>query len=358
MSFVNPYNPIKVLAHHKTWRDVSQWLQDIQNDFEHAWLPPPITVSVDPSNLCNCKCLYCNAEFVLNKHRGEMLSYEYLMALASFFSNWEIRGVCLGGGGEALCNPHTGKFIEELHNYDIGVGIVSNGILIDKHPELEYLDWIGVSVDAATMKTWGLVHGAKPDLFLRVMHNMEKLVKKGVHVTYKYLVRPEAVHEVYDAIIVARGMGITNFHIRPGANPWFEDVHKEFFTDEDVKSVHEQLALAKENFPEMNIIGVFNKVGSHWQVEHPFNTCHAVLATCVFQANKKIGFCCDNRGNPDLEIGPYDDPEKVLEFWGSKAHYDLVCSTCVGSCSRCTFSVFNQYFEQAVLDDGFMLDFI
>jgi wyosine [tRNA(Phe)-imidazoG37] synthetase (radical SAM superfamily) len=332
---------------------------DIQNDPGNTYLPAPITVSIDPANVCNAKCLYCNADFILNKNRGEMLSPKYLIQLAEFLHIWGVKGACLGGGGEALCNPYTGAFIKDLKEiYNIGVGIVSNGILIDKHPELEYLDWIGVSVDAATPETWGLVHGTKPDIFLKVMYNMKQLVKKGVHVTYKYLVRPEAVYEVYDAVIKAREIGVMNFHIRPGANPWFKDTKKEFFTDDDVKSVKEQLTAAKADLPEMNIIGVFNKVGSHWQVEHPFKTCHAVLATCVFQANKKVGFCCDNRGNPTFEIGPYDNPTELLNFWGSKEHYKLINDICVNSCTRCTFSIFNQYFEQAILKDGFMLNFI
>ena len=210
----NPYNPAKIFCHHKTWRDVAQWVRDMKDDPENAWLPAPITVSIDPANVCNAKCLYCNADFVLNKNKGEMLSSEYLDNLAAFLYDWGVRGACLGGGGEALCNPHVGAFIESLKlTYDIGVGIVSNGILIDKHPELEHLDWIGVSVDAATAETWGLVHGVKPDLFLKVIHNMRELVKKGVHVTYKYLVRPEAVHEVYDAIIKACEIGVRNFMI-------------------------------------------------------------------------------------------------------------------------------------------------
>jgi MoaA/NifB/PqqE/SkfB family radical SAM enzyme len=354
-----PYNPAKIFCHHKTWLNVAQWVHDIQDDPEHAWLPAPITVSIDPANVCNMKCLYCNADFVLNKHNGEMMSREYLAELASFLYDWEVRGACLGGGGEALCNPHVGEFIENLSKtYGIGVGIVTNGLLIDRVPELQYIDWCGVSVDAGTAETWGLVHGVKPELFDRVLKNMQSLYAKNVHVTYKYLVRPESVNEVYEGIKRAWGLGILNFHIRPGAPPWFEDTKKEFFTDDDVTNVQEQLSRAKNDFPAMNIIGVFNKVGKHWQVEHPFSRCHAVLATCVFQANKKIGFCCDNRSNPALEIGPFNDPKKILDFWGSKAHYDLVCSKCISSCPRCTFAVFNSYFEKCVLDDKFMLDFI
>jgi MoaA/NifB/PqqE/SkfB family radical SAM enzyme len=127
---------------------------DIQNDPGNTYLPAPITVSIDPANVCNAKCLYCNADFILNKNRGEMLSPKYLIQLAEFLHIWGVKGACLGGGGEALCNPYTGAFIKDLKEiYNIGVGIVSNGILIDKHPELEYLDWIGVSVDAATPET-------------------------------------------------------------------------------------------------------------------------------------------------------------------------------------------------------------
>jgi MoaA/NifB/PqqE/SkfB family radical SAM enzyme len=335
-------------------------VQDVDDGDEAAWLPPPITVSVDPSNICNCKCIGCNADFVLAKDKRCKLSGEYLTELAEFLSNWGVQGVCIGGGGESLCNEHTGIFVEDLRNYDVGVGLITNGLLIKQYPELKNLDWLGVSVDAATEETWARVHGKKVvnGALRRILDNMEWLINEGVHVTYKYLVRPESTEEVYDAVGLASSIGCKHFHLRPVTPTWFEKDAPYTFTATQVERVRTQIQQAKTAFPSVEIIGVFDKVGPQWQIVHPFTKCHAVFITCIFMADGKVSFCCDNRGNPDFEIGPFNDPREILKFWGSKEHRDLMCEKCVDSCPRCTFSVFNQYFEKCVCDDGFMLDFI
>jgi len=356
---LHPYNPAKVFCHHKTWESVARWVSDRCSKDDSAWLPAPITVSVDPANICNCKCLNCNADFILEQDKRCMMSKEYLEKLADFLFDWQVRGVCLGGGGESLCNPYTGKFIHDLKYNDIGIGMVSNGILLDRVPELKELNWLGISMDSGTPEVWGLVHGASPKLFDRVVKGMTDLVSQDVDVTYKYLARPENVQDVYKGVEMAKLIGCRNFHIRPAAPPWFDNEKKNLFKPEQVDSVIEQLEAARKDFPEVNVIGIFNKLGANnWRIVHPFRNCWAIFVTCVFQANGKIGFCCDNRGNDHFEIGPFDDPRKLLDFWGSSKHFKMQCGKCFESCPRCTFKVFNEYFEKCVLDDDFMLSFI
>lgn len=357
---LKPYNPSKIFCHHQTWCNLAKWATSMgMLEETPSQLPTPITISVDPANVCNCKCLYCNSDFLLSQKKQCMLSKQYLKELAQFLSNWGVRGACLGGGGESLCNPHTGTFVADLKTLNIGVGMVSNGILLNKFPELKLMDWLGISVDAATDKTWGVIHGVKPQLFTNVLNGMQSLINAGLNVTYKYLIRPENYNEVYDAVRVASSIGCKNFHIRPCADPWFHQKKTNMFTEQHVESVNEQLSRAKQDFPMVNVVGIFNKLGEkQWEIIHPFKKCWGIFATCVFQANGKIGFCCDNRGNPHFEIGPFDHPNELLKFWGSYEHLDMQCGKCFKSCPRCTFKVFNEYFEKCVLNDDFMLDFI
>ena len=356
---INPYSPCKVLCHHRTWQDVKRWCDEMEQGIEQAWLPTPITISFDPANKCNCHCIDCNADFVLQKSAQCMMSREYLRELAEFLSDWGVRGACGGGGGESTLNPHLGFFVEELKNYDIGVGIVSNGIALHHHPELELLDWLGVSVDSATPETWALTHGADKKNFNKILCNMMALINKGVHTTYKYLVRPQNTCEVYDAVKMADNIGCKYFHIRPMSLPWFGKPTNPLFTSAEVKLVQTQLEHAKQDFPAVDVIGVFSKVNAeNWKVEHPFKKCHAIFATCVFQANKMVGTCCDNRGNPHFEVGPFEHPRDFAAFWGSRKHYDMMCTHCVDSCPRCTFNYWNAMYEQVIESDGFMLDFI
>jgi len=50
----NPFNSYKLLAHVDRWKGIKRGRA----------IPPPVLVTVDPTNLCNLNCVWCNAEFV------------------------------------------------------------------------------------------------------------------------------------------------------------------------------------------------------------------------------------------------------------------------------------------------------
>jgi len=353
---LSPYSPEKILCHHTTWLQVKDWYETSQkNQWIRFELPPPITVSVDLANKCNMRCIGCNADFLLKKERQCMLDKDFLDELADVLGSWNVKGVCLGGGGESTLNPNLSFFIDRLTQNHVGAGLISNGLLLHKH-DLNKLKWLGVSMDAGTADVWGLVHGVKPELFDRVLDNIRNLTKNGLDITYKYLIRPENVNDVYEAVKKADELGCSAFHIRPMAIPWFEK-KRAIFIEEDVKKVNEQLEKAKSDF-KIKIIGVFNKVGQQWEIVHPFKKCWAIYITCVFMANKKVSFCCDRRGDKTVEIGPLEHPKEILNFWGSKKHFELQKKICLRQCSRCTFGYFNYAFENCVLEDNVFLDFI
>ena len=351
---ISPYSPDKVLCYYDNWKDVYDWYCG-NNDL----LPTPITVSVDLSAKCNMKCQGCNAHKVLQNNKTE-LDDRYLLDLARAFGAFGVKGACLGGGGESTLNRHLQYFANILQANNVKVGMVSNGIKLgtDVISNPNAFDWIGVSVDAAFKDTWGRVHGIHPRYFSVVLANMKKLIDEGVHVTYKYLIRPDNVGEIYEAAQWARKMGCNAFHARPMAEPWFDYPSKRVFTDHHVESANMQLNLARMDFPDFPIFGVFSKLSPTWEVTHPFKKCWAIFATCVFQSNKKVGLCCDLRGCSYAEVGPYDPYDFFSRFWGSEEHRKMQDQIDVEKCSRCTFSALNRLFERGVIEDGFMLEFI
>ena len=357
MSDINPYSPYKIFCHHKNWQDVYGWYR-VMNQGNAYRLAAPITVSVDLAAQCNMKCIGCNADFLLDHSAKSHLSTTYLDKLAIALGQWGVKGVCVGGGGESTMNPGYHSFIDKLKNNNVKVGIISNGIKLVNSPSIRRLDWAGVSVDAGTEKVWSEVHGISGRYYWEVKNNIIDLVNEGVDVTYKYLIRPENVSDVLNGIATADQCGCKSFHIRPMAIPWFEDA-KSIFTQSDVSSVSAQLEEGKRLYPNVKVIGVFNKLGDQWQVTHPFDKCWAIFATCVFLANYKVGLCCDLRGCSTVEVGPFADPvDFINKFWGSKEHKNMQDKIDVNKCSRCTFSMLNQYFEQAIIQDRLMPDFI
>ena len=121
----NPFNSYKLLAHVERWRRIKRGKP----------IPPPILITVDPSNVCNLNCAWCNAEFIRKERKGR-LSEKILLDLADFLPRWGegnfvwkrgVEAVCIAGGGEPLLNPATATFIDALIEKEIEVGIVTNG---------------------------------------------------------------------------------------------------------------------------------------------------------------------------------------------------------------------------------------
>jgi MoaA/NifB/PqqE/SkfB family radical SAM enzyme len=286
------------------------------------------------------------------------MSEEHLQKIAETVWEWDVRGVVVGGGGEPLCNPFIGSFIEEMKATYTQVGLITNGVLLDNCAEVKDADWVGVSVDSANPDTWTSVHGNGGDHFDDILNNMRLLIDAGVHVTYKFLIRNENINEVYDAVSAANTIGCKNVHFRPAAVPWWREDKDMYFDPDRIEHVHEQLKCAREDFPGISIVGIFDKVDADWRPVKTFEKCHGIFTTCIFMPDGRVGFCCDQRGFPPLEIGPLKNPKKLVEFWGSKEHFEMQKRVCNVDCSRCTLKVFNEFYEKAVLEDGFMLGFI
>lgn len=173
------------------------------------------------------------------------------------------------------------------------------------------------------------------------------------------MVRPETTNEVYDAIKLTNSLGCKNFHLRPASSAWFTEKQK-LFSKNDIGVVSEQLKNGRKDFPNMNIIGVFDKVGDEWEINHPFQKCWASLCTFVVLSSRKFCLCCDLRGYEKIEVGPFEDPNEFFEdFWGSKKHFEIMKNIVPNrDCGKCTLSMLNVVFEQAVIEDNFMLSFL
>ena len=73
----NPFNSYKLLSHVHRWRQIKRGKP----------IPPPVLITVDPTNACNFGCAWCNAAFV-RTHRKGSLSEQALMNIADFLPRW------------------------------------------------------------------------------------------------------------------------------------------------------------------------------------------------------------------------------------------------------------------------------
>ena len=362
----NPFNSAKLFA------QVPRWKQIVRGDA----IPAPVLVTVDPINSCNYGCIWCNAEYILGKNTGK-ISNDCLDDIAKYLPKWGVSATCIAGGGEPLVHPYLGKFVEKLAEGGTQTGIVTNGLYLDRH--MDYLDncnWVGVSMDCASQKTLEKLKKAKPGDFDRTIKGIEKLANlkgnlgksgQGNGVSYKYLLHPGNVQEVYGAAKIAKEIGCRNLHIRPFGTPW-DKIGKEtgdHFAYEDLEEFKDQIIRARElEDDKFKIFGITHKFDGRFKKSNEFNTCHAIFMSGVFmpptskEGKFDFGLCCDRRGDDELTLDNLVDTSQISKFWGSEKHWNMFDAIRPKDCPRCTYQPHNQIFEEVVEKDNMTIDFI
>lgn len=355
----NPFNSMKALV----------WREHFEGIAKQKFLPP-ITTDTDPTNLCNYKCIWCNASDYISQGK-HTIPEDHLIKLADFYKEWGVKSSCVAGGGEPLLNPGLNSFLERLHKNNVENGVITNGSLMtDEHIEViaRTSRWCGFSMDAASGDTYAKVKGINDKKFFnKVVENIRKLTKKceeyesNCDVAYKYLLHPLNAKEIFKAAELAKSIGVKDFHLRPVG--WdnltsTKDKGKLSFSDL-MNDINEQikaaLKLEDENF---HFYGVRHKFNPHMKRKIRFSRCWAPPLLATFGADGKCHMCFDMRGRKDLILCNHDpDPREILKVWGSQFHKDMISRIDPKTCPRCTFGPYNEMVEQVFLKDNMCVNF-
>lgn len=382
----NPFNSYKLLAHVERWKHIKRGRP----------MPAPILITVDPTNVCNLNCTWCNAAFIRKERQGS-LSRQALMNVADFLPHWGegngswepgVKAICVAGGGEPLINPATPEFIDRTIANGVEVGVVSNGSLIHRCVDtLSHATWVGISVDAASKEVFNRLKGMPQDsdTFTTVIDNIQTLTdyarfhnnKLGwkhpaYGVSFKYLLYKENVAEIYQAARLAKETGCKNIHFRPAGTSWDKigTAEEITFNKEEVALFQDQIAKALTlDDSSFGVYGVTHKFNSQFEVANYFSKCYAVFMTAVVmppvgEAAPKdsfvVGLCCDRRGDAKLELARnISDVNQINQLWGSDTHWKVHDRLMIqNECPRCTYQPHNEIYEQVILNDSMTHKFI
>lgn len=376
----NPFNSMKLLCHIDRWQLIKK----------NQIIPPPVLITIDPANICNLKCKWCNSQEVISK-RSNFLTKIALQKILRLLVEWNlfspkypVKSICLAGGGEPLLNNNVGFFIEELIRNHLDVGIVTNGIFINKFiKSLSLCHWVSVSVDAGTSSTYAKLKQTEEKQFSLLMKNIRKLAffsseensflnSRGLSfgITYKFLLYKENIHEVARAASIAKEIGCRSIHIRPAGTPWKlnKNSKKIQFSKQDIDTFKEQMNIAMQlNDDNFTVYGVTHKFDNNFSSKNNFLNCYAVFMTAVFMPSHfgdspdsfVVGLCCDRRGDHRLELcRNVSNIKEVFDIWGSEKHWAIHEKICIDTCPRCTYSPHNEIFEKVVCQENMSIDFI
>jgi len=312
----------------------------------------PTNVDIDLTNKCNQDCYYCiSADFrkSIPAHQTYQLYIELLDKLATWRSHTSksygsLHAITFSGGGEPTLLKGYEKVIE--HAIDLGflVSITTNGTLLHKlyhnvYPEkLQKLNWIGIDIDAGDSLTYEKIRRSETsNMFDRVVKSATELRHLGVPVDFKVLANEYNTCEKHIDDIFALGeqVNIRMVYYRPTI------IHNNIF----------------EITPE--ITQMIKKYSNKYKVQYQLNLtkankrnytkCHQMFQFPNFCADGNIYTCCDNKGNPEFNIGSWIEGD-FRDNWLNNRHWEVYNTVNTINCPPCRPNFNNIEIQKCIND--------
>lgn len=107
----------------------------------------PISIQLAPTDKCNLDCVFCSVK----KREGNELSFEEVCIAITELTRMGAKTIEITGGGDPTLYSFINELIEFSTNLGLKVGLITNGILLNKNISyflLEKLSWIRISLNS------------------------------------------------------------------------------------------------------------------------------------------------------------------------------------------------------------------
>jgi radical SAM protein with 4Fe4S-binding SPASM domain len=231
---------------------------DVGDDWEKAKEVYPIYVEVSLVGACNHRCTFCAVDYIGYKSRS--LSLEMLKDRLPEMAELGIKSIMYAGEGEPLLHKHINEVVQCTYDSGISISFTTNGTAMDEafiEKSLGKSEWIKVSLNAGSPKTYAEVHQTKEKDFHLVINNLKKAVKfktdNNISCTIgvQTLLLPENSEEMCDLAKLCRDeIGVDYLVVKPYSQHSFSETRQyENIDYSDSRSLGERLsALSTSNF--------------------------------------------------------------------------------------------------------------
>lgn len=337
---VSPFNQAKILFHKEKFTEL---------DKNH--IVSPVCCELDLTDgFCNNKCTHCFFG-TNNKEDPILMDIETAKRIISELANIGVKAVEFSGGGEPTTHPNIVEIIKYSKDMGLDVGIVTNGLLLDKIISVvDCLTFIRVSLDAASKETYKKIHGV--DTFEKVIQNIRNIVKvnSGIKIGIGYLIVENNINDILDAVLLSKEIGCRFIQYRPAS--------LEYSISNDVWEkasifVSEAKRYSSENFQVFDA-GVKWK---HLNGSRNYEKCTTSSLVAVIKANGDVPLCVLKRNDPNAIIGNISN-KSFSEVYFSDKHRKMIDNIDINKCRKpCKHDAYNIVHE-AQKDDLYHCNFI
>lgn len=293
----------------------------------------PKSINLDLTTACNFSCPHCVDWQITNT--GQSLKAEEVKQSIDTLKSKGLLSIILLGGGEPTLYKNFSEIVEYIKDKGLQLGIVTNGSRLSKIREVAGRfgkhDWVRLSLDAATQKTFERLHRPRKQVLLsEILKEAEKLKKinPDVSLGYSFVIMWEGLEfngqplqpnleEMTLAVELAAKHGFDYISFKPCLIR-LPDLHKETLLDSVdreneiriVQSVEQYLKKARKAasgkirlMESVNLIAMLNHQ-THTLKQQP-KTCHMQIFNTVL-APAGIFHCPAFRGVDSAKIGEAD----------------------------------------------------
>ena len=356
MSIIDDFNPMKVLVHKEKIEDLINFHTGLSNV-----IPYPVMLEIDPSNVCNYRCSFCQCGDALEKKHSTNLLQEkdWFDNILPFIVEAKVEGVFFCGGGEPTINLNLYKYIESLNDLNVNSCMTSNGSLVTDilaRACRKNCKWITFSVNAGDEETFIRTNNSKNITWEGYCENLKRFVGIVKHdkneISYKFVYTPENYHAIYCACNIAIDMGFDQFIVKPADLTWSREGYSKKWEESDLNNVRTMITETTETFGnDIKIKSLEYYHEEDTKMVRDYKTCWTQSLAPVLHPDGNMSICCDLR--EVYNIGKWNDPT-LLEFWGSYKHIQAVRKfnrTGLRGCPiRCKMGRYNSVVQKIMLD--------
>ncbi len=182
----------------------------------------PIYAEISPSGTCNHRCIFCALDYL--EYKPKFIDTPAVKRFIADAAKKGLRSIMFAGEGEPLLHPGLMEMVSFARTHLVDTAITTNGVLLDKNNLSVILNdasWLRISLNAATPESYARIHRARPEDFLRVLHNLRLAVSMRRAKNYQCTIGAQILllgQNIPDAGILAklcRQIGLDYLIIKP-----------------------------------------------------------------------------------------------------------------------------------------------
>ena len=269
----------------------------------------PVYIEMSPAGACNHRCRFCAKDFIGYQSRN--LEWGMIRERLEEMGRLGVRSIMHAGEGEPLLNKHIVGIVQTGRAAGIDQAINTNGVLLTPDVAaqlLPHLEWLRVSLDAATADVHKSIHVTHGNDFDKIIHNLREAVRLKKEnnwrctLGFQMVLLPENRHQVKALAELARDVGVDYLAVKPySQNPHgiaheFEEVNYE----NDLHMAAELEAYNTENFQVVFRVNAMKK----WDTaDRSYQRCSAMAFWTYIDAGGSVWGCCNHHGDERFYLG-------------------------------------------------------